>query len=91
MELKVLEDTKKRMVFELIGADHTLCNSLKKELWKDSSIRAASYKIEHPLIGIPKFIIETNGQKEPRAVLKAAASRLQKLNEDFLSLFKKAK
>jgi len=91
MEIKILEDTKKRLIFEVAGADHTLCNSLKKELWLDSAIKAASYKIEHPLIGIPQFIIETNGQKEPRQVLKSACSKLQKLDSDFLAAFKKAK
>lgn len=91
MKLKVHEHTKKRMVFELIGADHTFCNVLKKELWNDSTIRAAAYKIDHPLIGTPKFIVETNGQKDPKNVLKAAASKLKKHNKDFLSLFKKAK
>ncbi|KYK26158.1 hypothetical protein AYK26_00895 [Euryarchaeota archaeon SM23-78] len=91
MELKVHEHTKKRMVFEFIGADHTFCNALKKELWNDSTVRAAAYKIEHPLIGIPKFIVETNGQKDAKAVLKTAATRLKKHNKDFLSLFKKAR
>ncbi len=91
MEIKVFENTKKRLVFELIGADHTLCNALKKELWNDDSVRAAAYNIAHPLIGIPKFIVETNGQKEPDAVLKSAVNRLKKLNKDFLTNFKKAK
>ena len=91
MELKVHENTKKRMVFDLIGADHTFCNALKKELWKDSTIRTAAYKVDHPLIGIPKFIVETNGQKDAKAVLKAATARLKKHNKDFLSLFKKAR
>jgi len=91
MEIKVLEHNKKRIVFELIGADHTFCNSLKKELWNDDSVRAAAYNIAHPLIGIPKFIVETNGQKEADAVLKAAVNRLKKLNKDFITNFKKAK
>ncbi len=91
MKLKVYEHTKKRMVFELIGTDHTFCNVLKKELWKDSTVRAAAYTIAHPLIGIPKFIVETNGQKDPKNVLKVTASKLKKHNKDFLTLFKKAK
>jgi DNA-directed RNA polymerase subunit L len=91
MEIKVYEHTKKRMVFELIGADHTLCNALKRELWNDASVRAAAYNIAHPLIGIPKFIVETNGQKDADEVLKAAANRLKKLNKEFLTLFKEAK
>jgi len=91
MEIKVYEHTKKRIVFELIGADHTLCNSLKKELWTDASVRAAAYAIAHPLIGIPKFIVETNGQKDADEVLKAAVKRLKKHNSDFLDAFKEAK
>ncbi|MBW2990709.1 DNA-directed RNA polymerase subunit L [Candidatus Woesearchaeota archaeon] len=91
MKLKVHEHTKKRMVFDLVGADHTFCNALKKELWKDNSIRAAAYKVEHPLIGIPKFIVETNGQKDPKSVLKTVANKLKKQNKDFLGLFKKAR
>lgn len=91
MEIKVYEQTKRRLVFELIGVDHTFCNSLKKELWNDDSVRAAAYAIAHPLIGIPKFIVETNGQKDADAVLKAAANRLKKHNKDFLGLFKEAK
>lgn len=91
MEIKVQENTKKRMIFELIGADHTFCNALKKELWNDSSVRAAAYKVDHPLIGVPRFIVETNGQKEAKAVLKSAASKLKKQNKDFVGLFKKAR
>ena len=91
MEIKVHENTKKRMVFELAGADHTFCNALKKELWNDSALRAAAYKIAHPLIGIPKFIVETNCKKEAKAVLKAAAARLKKSNKEFLDAFKKAR
>ena len=79
------------MVFELAGADHTFCNALKKELWNDSTVRAAAYKVDHPLIGVPRFIVETNGQKDAKAVLKAAAARLKKHNKEFLTLFKKAK
>jgi DNA-directed RNA polymerase subunit L len=91
MEIKVLEHTKKRIVFELIGADHTFCNALKKELWNDDSVRAAAYAIAHPLVGIPKFIVETNGQKDADAVLKAAVGRLKKQNKEFLTHFKEAK
>ena len=91
MEIKVLENTKKRMVFELEGADHTLCNSLKKELWNDNNTKTAAYSIAHPMVGIPKFIVETNGQKDTKAVIKAAIARLKKNNKNFLDEFKKAK
>lgn len=91
MEIKVIEESKKKIIFELIGSDHTFCNALKKELLNDDNVKVATYTISHPLINIPKFIVETNTQKEPVEVLKAAANRLVKENKEFLAAFKKAK
>ena len=91
MEIVVLEKSKKRMIFELKGTDHTFCSSLKKELYEDEDVKNAAYAIEHPLIGIPKFILETGGEKEPEKVLQAAVKRLQKKNETLQDLFKKVR
>ncbi len=82
MEINVLEEKAKRMVFELKGEDHTLCNVIREELWNDKAVTVSAYTISHPLVGIPKFIIETNGDKEPRKALKDAISRLKKKNAD---------
>ncbi|MBR9702679.1 DNA-directed RNA polymerase subunit L, partial [Candidatus Woesearchaeota archaeon] len=59
MEINVLEKKKNRLVFEIKGADHTLCNALKDELWNDKDVSAAAYSIDHPMKAVPKFIIET--------------------------------
>ncbi len=83
MEVNILEDKKRRLVFELKGADHGFCNALKKELWNDEAVTLASYVIEHPLIGVPKFVIETNTEREPKAALKKALERLKKQAESF--------
>jgi DNA-directed RNA polymerase subunit L len=91
MEIKVLESDKKRMVFELKGSDHTFCNALKKELNNDESVNVATYSIEHPLIGIPKFIVETDGKKAPQKAIADAAKRLESLNGKFLTAFKNLK
>lgn len=87
----MLEKSKKRMIFKLKGATPTLLNPLKRELYSDESVKAASFTIEHPLVGIPKFIIETDGSKEPSKALIDAAKRLQKTNEKVLEEFKKLK
>lgn len=81
MEINILEDKPKRLVFELKGEDHTLCNALREELWNDESVVVSAYNIEHPLIGTPKFIIETK-DKEPKKALKDAISRLKKRNSE---------
>ena len=89
MEIKVLEETAKRMVFQLIGADHTFCNTLKKALLEVSGVEIATYAIEHPQIGIPKFVLETKTGK-PRDALKKAADLTAKQNKAFLAAFTKA-
>jgi DNA-directed RNA polymerase subunit L len=88
MELKVIEKSKKRLVFDIVGADHTFSGALKKELWNDKSVKISAYNVEHPLIGIPRFIIETD-DKEPEKALSDAVKRLEKKNEQFLESFKK--
>ena len=90
MEIKVIENNKKRLVFDIIGADHTFCGALKKELWNDKSIKVSAYNIEHPLLGVPRFIVETD-DKEPQKTLLDAIKRIQKKNEQFAEAFKKVK
>lgn len=91
MDIKIIENTKNRLVFEIPGANHTLCNSLKTELLTDKDVEIATYAIRHPLIGIPKMIIETKGATTPKKVLDKAVSSLKDKNKEFMDLFKKAK
>jgi DNA-directed RNA polymerase subunit L len=90
MEIKVVEKSKKKIIFDVVGVDHTFSNALKKELWNDKSIKISAYSIAHPLIGIPRFIVETD-DKDPEKALLDAVKRLQKKNEQFLEGAKKLK
>ncbi len=87
MEINVIEQSKHKMVFELKGEDDGFCNALKDELYNDSDVKLASYRIEHPLIDIPKFIIETKG--DAKKALIDAAKRLKKSALKFHNEFKK--
>lgn len=91
MEIKILEDKKKNLVFELTGEKHTLCNALREELWNDKSVKVAAYNISHPIIGVPKFMLETDGTKEPKKALKDALARLKKKNSDLAKEVSKTK
>ena len=82
MELKVIEESKNKLVFELIGETHTFCNALKKELEDIKGVDLAVYKIDHPLVGIPKFQIETKGI-DPKKALKDALKVMKKKFADF--------
>jgi len=89
MELDIVEDKKNRMVFELKGETHTFCNILRKELWNDKHVKIATYNIEHPLIGVPKIIVETDGKKSPKKALQEAVKRIEKINDNFKKQFMK--
>jgi len=82
MEFKVLEETKTKLVFQLKGETHTFCNALKECLQETEGVTTITYKIDHPLIGVPQFYLETKGS-EPRKVLKEALKALKKKAEDF--------
>jgi DNA-directed RNA polymerase subunit L len=77
MQVKIVEEKKGRLVFDVKGDSHTVTGALKKELWNDEHVRAAGYGIEHPLINVPRFVVETDGE-EPRKAVSAAVKRLQK-------------
>ncbi len=88
MEINIIEEDKKRMVFEIKGETHTLANLLEKELWKDENVKAAGYNVAHPLIGIPRMVVETNTKTTPREAVEDAIKRLKKQNADFQKALK---
>jgi len=90
MEIEFIEDTKYRAVFDLKGATHTFANALKNELWSDKDIKISAYNVEHPLIGIPRVIVETKSGNAKKAIVKAV-DRLKKQNTSFKTAFKKLK
>lgn len=86
MEVKILEEKKNKLVFNIEGdsAAHpvTIANILKKELWNDEHVKAACFSVEHPLINIPTFVLETDGA-EPKKTISAAVKRISKNLEKF--------
>ncbi len=83
MEIKILDDKKNKLIIEVKGIDHTLCNSIKAELWNDKHVKVASYSIRHPQISIPQIIVETDGEETPKNALINAIQRIQKENAKF--------
>lgn len=90
MELTTIEETKTKLIVELVGDTHTLPNILKKELWNDKDIVISGYNLDHPLIGKPRIIVQTR-KKAPRTALIDAAKRVKKNLDKFKKAFSKAK
>lgn len=82
MEFLPLEETKNKLVFQLKGETHTFCNALKHELLNVKGVEIATYRIDHPLIGVPQFLLETKGI-EPRKAIKEALAALKKKAQQF--------
>ena len=89
MEIKVLEDKKNKLVFEVDGMGHTFINVLKNELWNDSHVKVATYSIRHPITSKPKITVETDGDEGPRSALASAVSRLKKASDKLKDEVKK--
>jgi len=89
MEIKILDDKKNKLIAEVKGADHTLCNILKSELWNDKHVKTATYSIRHPQISVPQMIVETDGELSPKNAIINAVQRLHKTNEKFKKEFLK--
>ena len=79
MEINIIKEDKTKLEIEIVGEDHTLCNALRRELWKNKDIKAAAYNIEHPLVSQPRFIVQTNKEDPKKALIKASES----LNDEF--------
>lgn len=80
MEVSIVEESKNKAVVNVKGEGHTICNAIRKELWNDEHVKTAAYAIEHPLIGTPQIIVETDGA-DPRKTVLAAVKRVQKAVE----------
>ena len=86
MEIKFLKEEKNRVEFEIIGEDHTLCNAIRDELWKQDGVEISAYNIKHPLISNPVMLVETS-KGDPRKALQNAVSDLKKKIKELKSNF----
>lgn len=85
--VNVLENKKHRLVFEMVGEDHTLANLLREELWNDSDVKVSAYNMEHPLKANPRFIVETK-QEEAIAAVEKAIQRIKRKNSNLANALK---
>ena len=77
MEINFLKDTKDEIIMEIVGVNHTFCAALKEALYSVKEVVAASYAIDHPLVGKPRFVVKTDGKTEPRDAIKKALKAMK--------------
>lgn len=91
MKITIIENKAQKLVFELDGVDHTFCNALKDEVKKNDAVSISTYTISHPLVGKPKFFIETKKSEKPIDAVIKAIDALKKDNTAFLKAYKSMK
>ncbi|MEM4336460.1 MAG: RpoL/Rpb11 RNA polymerase subunit family protein [Candidatus Woesearchaeota archaeon] len=85
MEVKILEETKKKAVIEI--DNQTIATLIERELWNDPHVKTAGQKLKHPLIGKPTLVIETDDKEDPKTAVKESIKRLKKEIEKFSKSF----
>ena len=72
--MKVIEEQPEKLVLEITGESHTICNILRKRLMDYDEVDAAAYDITHPLIGQAEFEIRSSN---PRKSMTNAAKEVK--------------
>ncbi len=86
MEVKILEDNKRKIVIELDS--QTIASLIERELWNDDNVKTAGLKVKHPLIGKPNLVVETGTKEEAKTAVKEAIKRAKKDLDKFKKAFK---
>jgi len=86
MEIKILNESKNKIEFEIIGEDHTFCNAIRDELWNEEDVEISAYNIKHPLISNPIMLVETS-KGDPKKALQNTVSSLKKKIEKLKNSF----
>jgi DNA-directed RNA polymerase subunit L len=85
--MKVVEEEANRLVFEVTGESHTICNILRKRLMSQDEVTAAAYDIIHPLVGQPEFEVDS---PNPRESVKTASETIKSEADEFRDAVAKA-
>ena len=88
MEIKILKEEKNKIEFEVIGEDHTLCNSIRNELWNQDNVEVSAYSIKHPLISNPIMLVETS-RGDPKTAINSSITSLKKQIKELKETFSK--
>ncbi len=88
MKVDVVESEKNKLVIEFDKMDQGLLNAINDVIWQQKGIDQAGFRIEHPEVGKPVFVLKTMGA-DPKKVWNSAVDELSKQFDDFASQLKK--
>jgi DNA-directed RNA polymerase subunit L len=90
IEIKIKKKEKNKIIYEILGEDHTLGNLLEKILIKKDGVSYASYENPHPLENKIILTIVTKDDANPEKLLKEALKEVIELSRDFRERYREA-
>jgi len=90
MEYAVLKEDKDEIQVEFSEANHGFLNMIKEAIWKESGVELASFRMEHPEVSKPVFVLKTKG-KEAKKVWNSALDSISSDLDKFEKELKKLK
>jgi len=90
IEVKIRKKEENKIIYEIIGEDHTLGNLIEKILINKEGVSYASYENPHPLENKILLTIVTKKGIDPEKVLKEALREIIELSRDFRERYKTA-
>jgi DNA-directed RNA polymerase subunit L len=89
MEYEVLKEETHELQIQFNEIDHGLLNLIKEELWKQPGVEIASFRLEHPEVSKPLFVLKTknkDAKKVWNSALDSINEQLDKLKQEMKQL-----
>ncbi len=89
MEIEVLKEEKHELQVQFSEIDHGFLNLLKEAIWQQSGVEMASFRLEHPEVSKPLFVLKTKGKEAKKvwnSALESVSEQLEKLNKELKKL-----
>jgi DNA-directed RNA polymerase subunit L len=86
MDVKIIKKEKNVVELEFDGADQSLAQVLAEKLNQDKDVEFAAYKVDHPLVGLPRLIVKTK-KGDAEKLLLSKLDEIKKEVADFRKQF----
>ena len=90
MQIEILEKDKNNLKVKFNEIDYGILSLIGDQLWKEKDVEIAGFKVDHPQVGEPVFVLKT-GKKDAKSVWNDAVDALLKETKDSEKEFAKIK
>lgn len=90
MEIEILKSEKDYLEVAIKGEDIGFINAVKEQLFEDSDVEFAAYRLDHPIVGAPVLMVRMK-KGNPVSAVRTAVKKLKKQASDFKDALSSAK